>query len=400
MFDTTANLPRQGSAVFGEEIRQWAGANFTRKIIQTTVHEVGHALNLAHRFERELGRADSVSFMNYDWRYRGGGRQQEFWSKFDFSFDPDELEFLRHAPRTAVIPGGREFHSVHYWSEGGGGYKPYYPEVRITDLELKLTGPTAGLVFNFLQPVFLQVELVNRTGQPFNIPDWFLDPKGGALDIVVRRVSGSGNGGAASLWVPVMQRCYDVAQELADLVPDGGSVQRNLNLTFGAGGFAFAEPGEYEVQAVVSIPNPQVLREYIIPSNVLKIRVGYPRSREEEADALVILRGDVGLYFALGGSRALDRAGSDLEEVRRRRQGRARKITDPIVANIVRCQGIDAGRSYLRSREGEFVVDESNFEQAAELLEKLDDEALRAFDPDTAENTKKLAERHRRAVSA
>jgi hypothetical protein len=127
--------------------------------------------------------------------------------------------------------------------------------------------------------------------------------------------------------------------------------------------------------------------------------VGYPRSREEEADALVVLRDDVGLYFALGGSRALDRASDSLEEVLARRQGRARKITDPLVANIIRCKGIDAGRSYLRSIAGKFVVDESNFERAAEFLESLGDEALRAFDPDTTENTKRLAEKHRHAVS-
>ncbi len=79
MFDTTASLPRQGSAVFADEIKDATGAShFPRKLIQTTVHELGHALNLAHRFERVLGRADSTSFMNYDWRYRGGGRRDEF----------------------------------------------------------------------------------------------------------------------------------------------------------------------------------------------------------------------------------------------------------------------------------------------------------------------------------
>ena len=398
MFDTTANLPRQGSAVFAEEIRRLAPDNYKRKLIQTTIHELGHALNLAHRFEREVGRADSTSFMNYDWRYRGGGQTQEFWRKFDFTFDPDELAFLRHAPLSAVIPGGHAFHSVSYWAEGNGGYSPYFPEVRISDLELKLTGPIGGVVFDFLQPVFLQVELINRTRQSLELPNWLLDPKAGALDVIVRRVTDSGSTDRAVLWAPVMQRCYELVPQAVDTVAAGGSICRNLNLTFGAGGFTFAEPGEYEVQTVVSLPNQSQQREYIIPSNRLRIRIGYPQTREEEKDAMVLLRRDVGLYFALGGSHVLEAARDDLEAICARRQGQLRKIKDPLVTNIVRCAGIDAGRTYVRRRDGRFIIEEGQRERAADLLEKLDDQDLQAFDFDTATNTKKLAQKHRQAV--
>ncbi len=299
-----------------------------------------------------------------------------------------------------MIPGGRAFHSVSYWAEGNGGYQPYYPEVMITELALTLTPPTGGTVFEFLQPVFLQVQLTNRTGQALEMPDWYLDPKQGALQIVVRRVSGGTEATEPRLWVPMMQRCYDVEFRAADFVPDGGSIARNLNLTFGAGGFAFAEPGEYEIQAVVSFPNRNLRREFIVPSNTLRVRIGYPRSREEEQDALVILRDDVGTYFALGGSRVLDKARNQLEGIKERRQGRAKKIKDPIVANIVRCAGIDAGRAYLRLKNGKYVVEKGDRERATELLEQLDDEALRAFDSDTAFNTKRLASKHRKAVES
>lgn len=399
MFDTTANLPRQGSAVFAEEIRRFAADNYERKLLQTTLHELGHAFNLAHRFEREVGRADSTSCMNYDWRYRGGGHTQEFWQRFNFSFDLDELAFLRHAPLSAVIPGGRAFHSVAYWSEGQGGYSPYLPEVRIDDLELKLTGPMGGLIFDFLQPVFLQVELTNRTGQPLELPDWLLDPKAGALDVMIRRVQHQHAPDSAFLWVPVMQRCYELADQALTQIANGESIRRNLNLTFGAAGFAFAEPGEYIVQAVISLPNQSQQREYIVPSNPLRIRIGYPQSRDEEEDAMVLLRQDVGVYLALGGSHVLEAARDDLNAVRLRRQGRLRKIKDPVVANIVRCAGIDAGRAYLRRRDDTFVVEQGQREEAAKLLEKLDDQALQAFDPDTATQTKQLAQKHRQAVS-
>ena len=83
MFDSGSLLPRQGSAVFEDEIQNFYPNDTSRKSIQTTVHELGHALNLAHRFEREVGRADSLSFMNYDSRYKGGAHESEFWSNFD-----------------------------------------------------------------------------------------------------------------------------------------------------------------------------------------------------------------------------------------------------------------------------------------------------------------------------
>lgn len=112
-----------------------------RKVIQTTIHELGHALNLAHRFEREVGRADSLSHMNYDHLYKLGGHRDEFWEQYRFTFDPDELSFIRHGVRAHVIPGGRAFHSLRYWADGDGGYVPYRPEVPLPWFRLRLAPP-------------------------------------------------------------------------------------------------------------------------------------------------------------------------------------------------------------------------------------------------------------------
>jgi hypothetical protein len=395
MFDTSSELPRQGSAVFAGKMRELFPDDSERQLIRTTVHEIGHALNLAHRYERVVGRADSLSFMNYSWRYRGGGHEDEYWSLFDFTFDPDELSFLRHAPRGAIIPGGSEFHTVPYWIEGGGGYVPYGPEVLLADMELILSGPESGMVFDFLQPVFLQVELVNHSGVTLDLHRWMLDPKGGALEVIVRRVTSSDDS-EADIFVPVMQRCFDVSGSTADEVPDGGSITGNLNLTYGSAGFTFAEPGEYEVQAIICLAIPDDPRELVIPSNTLRLRVAYPKTRQEEEDALTLLRDDVGLYFALGGSRVLEEVRDELEAVRQRRQGKATKVRDGVCASIVRCAGIDSGRSYLRRRAGKHYVDEGSPAQAADWLEQLDKRALRFFDRDTARGTEALAKKHRK----
>ncbi|MEP3427618.1 MAG: hypothetical protein ABJN98_02965 [Roseibium sp.] len=395
MFDTTAQLPRQGTAVFDSEIRSRVPTLTERKIIQTTVHEIGHGLNLAHRFERPVGRADSNSFMNYDWRYKGGNRRHEFWNDFNFTFDADELEFLRHAPRKAVIPGGAAFHSVNYWADGNGGYSPYVPEKTIEIVDLRLAPPTGGTVFAFGQPVFLQISLVNNHSRPLNLDPRFLDPKSGFLEVLVRRI---GAGGHADVhhFHPMLERCFDLDMDALDTVAPGGSMTDNLNITFGSGGFTFAEPGQYEITAVLAIYDQQNEQDLIVRSNAQVIHVAHPENRVEEEEVVLVLhREDVGAYFALGGSAALDKAEDDLKAVLDRRQSGRKTVTDPIVANILRCQGIDAGRRYRRYSSGRYRSQNGKPDKAAELLGRLGKEALCAFDASTAAATQSLCDKHR-----
>ncbi|MFO7681404.1 MAG: acetyltransferase [Chloroflexota bacterium] len=401
MFDSEDNLPRQGTAVFASAIRDLFGTSADRKLIQTTTHELGHALNLAHRFERVVGRADSLSFMNYDWRYKGGNHRHEYWNKFDFAFDDDELEFIRHAPLPALIPGGAPFHSINYWADGNGGYSPYVPEVDMSGYRLTLTPPLGGPVFEFGQPVFLGVELTNETGRTIDIPPVLLDPKAGFLEVLIRRWQGDSNTGDlsnADIFVPVFQRCFDLDESVFDIVPDGKSIKDNLNLTFGSGGFAFAEPGVYDVTALVVLYDSANQRDRIIRSNTLRIRVGVPKSQAEEQDGMVLLRSDVGLYFALGGSDGLDKADDDLSALMERRMGKAKLVTDPVSANIVRCKGINAGRPYIRYQSGKYTERDGDRAEAASWLEKLSSRALKAFDAATAASTEQLAAKHKKAA--
>ena len=57
---------------------------------------------------------------NYDWKYLGGSNVSKFWRDFTFTFDPDELAFLRHGPWENIIPGGAEFHTIPYWENTDG----------------------------------------------------------------------------------------------------------------------------------------------------------------------------------------------------------------------------------------------------------------------------------------
>lgn len=408
MFDTSAAFPRQGSAVFEGAIRGTPHEPIERKLLQTAVHEIGHGLNLVHPFEREVGRADSTSIMTYDWKYRGGGRSAQFWDDFNFSFDPEELEFLRHGRRQAVIPGGAPFHSVNYWASGNGGYVPYLPEAPLDVLSLSIEAPPAGNVFGFGQPVLLGATLTNLTGGEIGL-DWrFLDPKAGFLEILVRRVHAGSHGTSADFvrYQPILERTFDLDPRTLSRVAHGEAVSNNLNLTFGSAGFTFAEPGSYEIQAIVALPdnrndhNPFNDRELIVASNRLRIHVAYPQSRAEETQVVSVLhRPDVGTWFALGGSSALEAASNSLEEVLERQLHGQAEVVDPIAANILRCQGIDAGRRYKRfypDRTQRFRATNGKPEIAVGKLEQLGVTAMNAFDRVTAKATKELCEKHRR----
>lgn len=387
MFDDTAVLPRQGLAIFAGSIREIPNIDHDRKLIQTSVHETGHALNLAHRFEREVGRADSTSFMNYDWRYLGGNHTPDFWNNFKFTFDPDELSFLRHGPRSAVIPGGDAFHSVRYWNEGTGGYSPYVPEVPLTEFTLELSPPQGGRLLQFAQPVFLGLKLTNRTNQAIQLPQGVLDPKGGVLEILVRRSAGVSlrSLAGAEPFRPILQRCYDTTAAAAVTVPAGGSITGNANLTYGSSGFPFAEPGAYEITALLAFHQSD--RDLIVRSKTLPLRIAAPQSIAEDRDAMDLFRDDVGVYMALGGNRNLTEAHERLQGVVERR---GHDVSDPIVAAIVRAQALDARRQYVRRQDGALRLTEAYPEQAVKLLGRLDESALQAFDPETAKQTAAL----------
>jgi hypothetical protein len=398
MFDTGEmdenGLPRQGAAVFATPMQNHP-AGFERKLIQTTAHELGHALNLAHRFERTVSRADSTSFMNYDWRYRGGSREEQFWRDFSFTFDPDEIRFFRHAPLPALIPGGIEFHTVNYWSDGTGGYSPYVSEVELQGLELILHPPMNGSLFTFAQPVLLTLELRNISGRTLNIPHEMLDPKSGFLEIMVRRLGRRRRKLSEDQFVftPIINRCWDFKLTGADIVPSGGSMTNNVNLTFGSAGFTFAEPGNYEITAVLSIYDRTRGVDQIARSTPLRIRVAYPQSLDEERDVIDIFRKDVGYYLALGGSDILTDAAETLEEIRQRRQGKAKEITDPLVANIVRAQAINYSRDFISYQDGKYKTREANAGKAVNLLSQLEASSEQPFDPVTKKGNKSLMDR-------
>lgn len=385
MFDTSDARPRQSLAVFASEIRDRLGNDAAirdRKLIQTAVHEIGHALNLAHRFEREVGRADSTSFMNYDWRYRGGRREGEFWSRFNYSFDQDERNFLCHGPYSAVVMGGAAFHSVRYWHEGDGGYSPYVPERQLPGLSLTLAAGNRGF-FRFAEPVLLSLTLENRTGQALRIPDSLLDPKAGFVELLVRRIArGRTSDHAPESFQPVVTRCFEIGQDQLIELPSGGQHADNLNLTFGASGFTFAEPGTYEVRALLVISDQASGTDKIAASAPLQIQIGYPEARSDYGLADRLFQADAGRWFALGAPERLSAVGDALIEL-----AMDKATPREIAAHVLRTGMFGAHRDPLHVEKGRAVRGKADPARFAQLASGLEAIGLDGFDPVTRSQT-------------
>lgn len=393
MFDHRDEMPRQGCAVFAQEIIDRVPQHRqTTKLLQTTVHEIGHALNLVHRFERVVGKADSLSPMNYDWRFGGGGRVADYWRDFRFRFDADELGFLRHGTWRATVPGGSDFHSARYWAEGDGGYSPYVPERPLPGWELSLVEPISGPVFAFGQPVVLGVRLTNRTGRVQRVPSMLLDTKAGFLEILIERESGrGGRRGEPHAFHAMMHRCFDIEETATNsLLAPNGTIEDNVHLHFGMSGFAFAEPGNYRVTAVLAVPSSTERAERITRSRSLRLRISTPRTREEENEALTLFDERIGLYLALGGTDRLDEAiGGELEDLVARRTRRVSSgfVRDPLAVHITRARGFNASRAAYRLRERKIHQRPPRIEDAAKLFAALDLRSLSCFDCITREKT-------------
>lgn len=388
MFDVQDELPRQGAAVFIDTIRQANPEQADERLLHTAVHELGHALNLRHRFDPNVRRSGSRSFMNYDWRYRGGGHAEEYWDDFDRrGFDEDELSFLLHAPRSQVVPGGSPFGTAVYWP----GAKPESTdavEPPWDGLRLWLTPPLSGATFAYGQPVLVEVSLNNSGDCGVLLPRQVLDIKAGRLEIRIRQEQPGSMStspfATESTFLPMLRRCFDDRSTRTLCLRPHESIHSNANLSFGSAGFSFPEPGGYVLTPILTFPADDDGPDQVVQGPDMRILVTPPASNADRTEGEDLLhRRDLGVHLALGGSSALQPAADRLEEIRTQRQRRIGWDGDPIVAALTRTAGIAEGRK-------------GNVTQAAQMLrDATSGQAANSFDPHTLVHTRRLADRYR-----
>jgi len=271
-------------------------AEALRKWLYVWVHEAGHAFNMLHAWDKN--RPDSLSWMNYDWRYDNRNGIGSFWRNFEMRFDDEELIHIRHGDRAAVIMGGDPWASGGHSEGPPGAEHMHAPPGAFATAEGTL--PIELLVrskeyFEFLEPVTIELRLRNLLDIPLTV-DARLDPSYGGAILYVRRPDGR-----VVQYDPVM--CQLGIEVPLTLHPTGSGPEgsdrysESVFVSYGQYGFYFDEPGEYLVRALYQGPG-----DVLIPSAVHRIRVGHPMSREADRLAQDFFSYTVGMNLYLGGS--------------------------------------------------------------------------------------------------
>jgi len=305
MFDDMGTNHRQGTAIFTRSFisqpdpadpnpQAWA----RRMAFWCAVHEMGHAFNLAHSWQKGLGggwidlddEPEARSFMNYPYNVAGG--ETAFFDDFAYRFSDTELTFMRHAPERFVEMGNAAWFDDHAFDFAAVPARP--------SLELVVRVNRASAEYEFMEPVTLELKLTNRSREPRLIDRYALRP-GHGLTVILKK-----DGKPARQFAPYARQCRS---RTTDVLGPGESKYESLYVSSGVNGWDLAEPGHYTVQAALHLGEEDVV------SAPLRLRVAPPRGYDEEYLAQDFFSEDVGRIVAFDGSRVLDGGNAVLHEV-------------------------------------------------------------------------------------
>jgi hypothetical protein len=308
MFDDIGPNHRQGTSLFYDSFISQAPAGdpnptdfVTRMRFWTAVHEMGHAFNLAHSWQKSLGapfgspwiplvdEPEARSFMNYPYNVAGG--TTAFFDTFEYRFSDSELLFLRHAPERFVQMGNEAWFSHH-------GFEDAYlhPEPKLK-IEVRFNRPKP--VFEFLEPVVAELKLSNVCSDPQIVDENILRTLD-HMTILIKRERGQ-----TRRYQAYGRMCL---QPKARALMPGEAMYDSVFLSAGLNGFDIGEPGYYVIQAAVHTEAGNILSEPV------RIRVTPPRGYDEEHLAQDFISDGVGRVLAFDGSRALTGAVDTLRQ--------------------------------------------------------------------------------------
>lgn len=304
MFDDIGPNHRQGTAIFTEAFisvapsTDPAPAAWVRRMrFWTTAHEMGHAFNLAHSWQKSLGTSwiplvdepEARSFMNYPYAVSGG--EAAFFATFDYRFSNAELLFMRHAPARFVQMGNANWFDNH-------GFESPDAALQAAEYRLEVRANRERAEFEFLEPVVLEVKLTNEGRDPKIVDSTTLDPTG--LVVIIKP-----DGKPARQWIPYATACVEPR---AEVLEPGLSAYESLPLFAGLNGWDVAEPGSYDIHVAAAVSGT------IVFSNPLRLRVAAPQRSEEERLAGEFFTENVGRALAFSGTVALADANETLRE--------------------------------------------------------------------------------------
>jgi hypothetical protein len=298
MFDDIGPNHRQGTSIFTNSFIQDVpggdpnpAAWVNRMVFWTAVHEMGHAFNLAHSWQKALTNPgvpwiplandpEARSFMNYP--FRVSGNQSAFFSNFQFRFTDQELLFLRHAPSRFVQMGNAAWFDHHGFEQANVLPEPTFRlEARVNRADAR---------FEYLEPITLDLKLTNITRQPQLIEDKILQDLE-HLTVIIKKEgkeARSFHSYAHYLW-----------NEQKRVLNPGQATYQSLFISAGRNGWDISEPGRYTVQLCLHLDTEDIV------SPPLQLRISPPRSYDEEYVAQDLFSDDVGRILSFDGSRVL-----------------------------------------------------------------------------------------------
>ena len=305
MFDSIGPNHRQGTAIFSDSFIAQPPAGdshpdawVARMRFWTATHEMGHAFNLAHSWQKALGTpwiplvadTEARSFMNYPYYVSGG--QTAFFADFDFRFTDNELLFMRHAPTRFVQMGNAAWFDHHGFEEALRSPEPAF--------RLTLRVNRTPSVFEFLEPVVVELKLTNISSEP-QVLDEMLLSASECMTIIVKK-----DAQPARHFLPYATFCWEPKRMVLEPTK---SDYESLFLSVGQTGWYLAEPGDYTVQVALHLADEDIV------SNPLRVRIQPPREYSEEAIAQDFFSEDVGRILTFDGSRTLRKGLDTLHEV-------------------------------------------------------------------------------------
>jgi hypothetical protein len=299
MFDSTGPFQRQGAAVFFDEIQGTDPAS-QRAQLRTYVHELGHAFNLLHSWQKNLadppaplgpnqGLGD-LSWMNYVQNFQppppAPGGEAAYWAAFPFQFTDNEVVHLRHGFYKDVIMGANAF------GTGAAEVDPDIfdePVVDNSGLALELRGRDT---FAYGEPVVVELKL-STTDLRGRETNGYLHPRDDVTTIAIRQPSGR-----TIVYRPILRHCIDEERSVR-LDQARPAIYESAYIGYGQDGFCFEQPGTYSLRAqYLASDGSRVI------SQVMKLRVRAPASKDDERAGELLLGDEQGQLLALLGSRS------------------------------------------------------------------------------------------------
>jgi hypothetical protein len=309
MFDDIGQAQRQGCAIFSDSFISQAPAGeanpgpwVQRMRFWTAAHEIGHSFNLAHSWQESLGtpwiplqdEPAALSYMNYPYFYPGG--TDPFFASFEFTFSPNELLFLRHAPERFVEQG------AELWFVNHGFEHDAFEQLRKnTSGALELAARVHRVPrFEFLEPVVVELRLKNTSSTACIVDANAL--AGNGVAIVVQK-----EGAPPQRWLPLKRIC---AAPQPKVLQPGEAIYAPVFLSASTSGWLISEPGTYRIYAAAQTGSSNMAL-----SRPLEVMVDRPASSEAERLAGDVFSRQVAHTLAFGGSRVLSGANDTLREV-------------------------------------------------------------------------------------